>query len=942
VTDVLAHRASRAQQQIYFVEQLVPGEPVHNISYECRFAGRLDPAALRAAVADLLGRHESLRTRLEVRDTGLWQVVQAPPDAPPLEYAEVSGVPDPEAAYRELCTRVGTAVFDLGRAPLLRLVHVRLGPAADGLIVVVHHAIADSISAKLVVRDLTVAYESRIAGRAPDWPELPVQYADFTAWQEERAASPSVRQDLDYWRGQLAGLSTVDLTWGAPRPERLTQRGRWLDFTIDAELASALEEFARPEHATAFLGLLAVYAATIGRVFGGADVAVAGPVAGRPLPELTDVIGMFVDQVVLRLDLSGGPTFRELVRSARRVWSEAHDHGSVTFDQIVADVAPERVAGMTPLAQAAINLNPPPLSRPAGAMPEVVDGSLIDTGTVTHDLLLDLTTHPAHYTGTVRYRPDVVDDRAAELVCEVFQRLLRAALSEPDSPMWTLDVLPVDDPAELPALDAAANRVAHDLRDRGAGPDVPVLVALPPDSAELAVAFLGVLMAGAVIVPVDPMAPAAELAAVARRRGARLALTLPTAMVVLPASVEVLAVDADPALGPGPSGGRVHVLDRWGRPVPPGCLGELWIGDPGAQRLRTGALVRLRDGWLEFRAPTAVPAAAAKLAEPADRQGPATPVEEALLEGWRWLLPNREFGVTDDFFDIGGDSILAIHAVGEARRHGLELTVRQILDLRTIRALAGAATVVGQTHRAAPLGITGPTTFRLPATVSEVPAGFTADGELLTADPSQVDDWSLARAVRSICPQGTVGDPPGVLVPQEIMAALAGPAHEAYASTTTDLIVAATFAATGAPAVAVADTRREEPAETGANAVPGVVRVDPEAELIRAVKAALRGPEDDDPSTLGVRLIPLPDNVFATSIGDAGERPLVTMAGARLIATGTGAGGLAERVLAELTRLVRDCLAVEPEYSAADFPDAGLDDSALAGLLAGLDVEAGP
>ncbi|HEY7594754.1 MAG TPA: condensation domain-containing protein [Actinophytocola sp.] len=1162
MSDVLTVRASRAQQQLWFVEQLVPDEPVHNISFERRYAGRFDPAVLRAAVADVVGRHESLRTRFTVRDNSLWQVVEAVPEAVTVGFADLSD--DSESAYLELCARVGTEVFDLGRAPLWRMTHVRLGADTDGLVVVLHHAIADAISAEIFIRDLTVAYERRLSGQAPDWAELPVQYADFTAWQEERSAEPVARQDLDYWRGQLADLSTVDLTHGRPRPERVSQRGRRLDFAIEPATAAALDEFVRAERATAFMGMLAAYAATLGRVFGGADVAVASPVAGRPLPELRDVIGMFVDQVVLRLDLSGGPTFRELVRAARRVVGEAHDHGSVAFDQIVAAVAPERAAGVTPLAQAAINLKPPaPPRLPAGRMPRAVDASLIDTGTVTHDLWLDLESEPTPYTGSVRYRPDVVDPAAAALVCEVFPRLLRAGLAAPDRPVWTFDAL-WDEPAvpapvvedtllhelvsqraaatpDAPAvvwvggslsfagLDAAANRVAHGLRSHGAGPETPVLVALTR-SAEYAVALLGVLKAGGVCVPVDPGETAAELSAVAARCGARLALALPFADVALPASVQVLPIDVAAVPDPGPpgpvarpdngaclmlddgvlfthrnlvsmvrgllaelpagashllvqpptvdssltpvlcalaGGGALHVvdeataldpqelgsflaahpvdfltttpshlaamlavgdaaalrprraavlageqvepvlrsrlrdagwdavtlydpagpvaagrldeplrplpgvrlsvLDRWGRPVPSGCRGELHVGGPrvtrgypaapgataaafvpdagGARRFRTGDLARLRpDGTLVLCGRTGEVAevsddpAAAPIAREAP-EDPATPTEETLLEGWEWLLPAGDFGVTDDFFDIGGDSILAIHAVAEARRHGLELTVRQILDLRTIRALAQALDAAEPVERSAPLGIAGPTVIRLPAPAAETPTvpGVTVDGRRLTADPSHVDDWTLGRLVRGLCPDGpheTAGL--GVLVPPETVAALAGPAHEAYATTTTDLVIAATIAATGEPAVAVADTRRAEPSADG-RAEPGLLRVGRvrgDAELIRAVKEAFRAAEDDDPAVPGVRVLPVPDAAEVTAIGDAGPRTLVTLAGPRLIVT--GADGLAEQVRDHLVRLVAHCATAETVYSAADFPDAGLDDVAVAGLLAGL------
>jgi amino acid adenylation domain-containing protein len=571
----MTHRASRAQQRLWFLEQL--GEPVHNISFESRYADRLDAVVLRAAVADLLARHESLRTSFQVRDNQLWQVASTPPDEPPVTLVDLTGAHDVERAYRELCDRVATAVFDLGTAPLLRMVHAHLGPHSDALIIVLHHAVADAISVEILMRDLTTAYERRLAGQAPDWPELTLQYADFTAWQEEQA----VHQDLDYWREQLSDLSTLDLTHGEPRPDHISRRGRRLDVTVDPATAKALDEFARAERATPFLGMLAAYSATLGRVFGAEDIAVSSTVVGRPLAEVQHVIGMFVDRVVLRLDLSDGPTFRELVRAARRVVEQAHDHGSVTFDQIVAAVAPD----LTPLAQAAINLQPPRGTRPpAGAMPPRTGGSLIDTGTVTHDLSIDLVAEPTPYTGTVRYRPDVVSDAAAERVRELFGQLLRDGLAEPDRPLWTFPAMSDTESVEPPAateglvhelisdwaartpdapavvwaggsldfagLDAAANRLAHTLRERGVGPEVPVLVAVP-NSAELLVALLGVLKAGGVYVPVDPAAPAAYLLGITIHCGASFVLTTAGAEVALPASV-VLRVDAvPPVVDPG-------------------------------------------------------------------------------------------------------------------------------------------------------------------------------------------------------------------------------------------------------------------------------------------------------------------------------------------------------------------------------------------------------
>ncbi|TDP95211.1 non-ribosomal peptide synthetase [Labedaea rhizosphaerae] len=1220
--EVLSHPASRAQQRLWFVEQLVPGEPVHNISFEGRFDGRLDEAVLRTAVADAVARHESLRTKLESRENELWQVVLAPPDEPPLTFVDLADAP--AEAYQELCDRLGKEVFDLGTAPLLRMAHVRLAEV-DALVIVVHHAVADAVSADILVGDLIVAYNARLDGNPPDWPELPVQYADFTAWQEDQASGPAAQQDLAYWREQLADVSTLDLTHGRPRPARLSQRGKRIEVALDPETGAALDAFVRGEHATAFMGVLAAYVAALGRVFGADDVAVSSTVAGRPLPEVQQVVGMFVDRVVLRLDLSSGPTFRDLVRTARRVVAQAHDHSSITFDQVVEAVAPEREMGVTPLAQAAINLQPPAAGREgrAGRMPRMTTGSLIDTGVVGHDLSIDLVSDGG-YTGTVRYRSDIVSDDAAQRVATLFTRFVRDGLADPDRPLWTIGTedVPAVEPAptggpellhsmiaqwaerspDAPALVwaggslsfaeyvAAANRLAHELRAHGVEPEVPVLVAADR-SPELFVGMFAVLTAGGTYVPVDPAAPAAHLATVVAQTGATLALgpvpgsitTLPLSLdtgadpgppdvVVRPANAAYIlftsgstgvpkgvvvehrnvvaylrslhtlvpgpashltlqpatfdssmtsslgalagggalhivdddtardpvalaaflathpvdyykitpshlsALGADDGLRPrkavilggeaagealtgrlldagwgvivhyGPTettigvcaakldgatgaalgrplpGAAVYLLDRWGRPVPPGCRGEVYVGGPQVTRgylggadvrylpdpfhtfhsgrmYRTGDLARrlpdgtlvfcgradrqvkvrgfrvepgsveaaleshpsvrasavvLRDSRLvayvtpadvspsalaEFAATLlpahAVPAEIVALAElPMTRHGkldlaalpspsasvsdeqPATPVEAELLACWQAAMPGRDFGVTDAFFDVGGDSIRAIHVVAEAQRRNLSLTLRQLFALRTIRALAGVVSV--EQPGTAPLGLTGPTALRVPpdASVTTRP-GVTVAGSTVTLDPALVPDDAVGDLISA---DGAVADAPGVLIPPSTVDALVAGAHEAYATTTHDLVVAAAVRALGPVAVP-----------------GGVVRVASgcdDEDLIRSVKTALRAPAEDDPTLPAVRFLAVPPSVAVTDPG-VSDRLIVMVAGARVL----GPDDVAARVRDHLVELVDHCLSADTTYHVTDFPDSGLDDAAMARLLSGLDAD---
>jgi amino acid adenylation domain-containing protein len=565
---------------MWFAEQITPGEPVHNVSVAYRFAAPLEPGPLGAALADVIARHESLRTAFRARDGVLQQVVLAPPAAPPLRTVEVAGPPeDADAVFARLREREAAPVFDLETAPLLRALHVRSGDR-DGLVVVVHHIVADAWSIGLLLADLSRAYGARAAGRGPEWEPQPVQYADFTAWQEERLAQPEAQRHLAYWRERLAGLPTLDLGQGQPRPERPSAAGRTVVVAASPDLRERLDAFARAERATPFMGVLAAYAAALGMVFGGQDLAVSSTVASRPLSEVNDVVGLFVDRVVVRLDLRGRPGFRTLLARARDAVAGAYDHDHVTFDQVVDAIQPERRLGVTPLAQATINMVPAPAALQRSGMPELLSGGQFGNGTVPHDLGLELDDEDWR----LEYRPGVVADEAARRVAALLPRLLEAGLEAPDHPLCLVPALEdaeldrlraAQDGGPAPAgpasvydlvaawsartpdapavagpsatltyagLDARARALASRLRERGVGPEEPVLLALPR-SVELVVAMLGVLAAGGVYVPVDPSDPADQLAAVAAELGARLALALPGAEVGLPPSVPVLPLE---------------------------------------------------------------------------------------------------------------------------------------------------------------------------------------------------------------------------------------------------------------------------------------------------------------------------------------------------------------------------------------------------------------
>lgn len=609
---VLQVAASPAQRRLWSMEADAESAAVHNINVEITRPGPLEADALRAALADLCDRHEALRTSFRLADGTLWQRVHAPGVVIPVEFADLTGS-SPEAAdsgYREIRQRTASRPFDLADAPLIRLAQVRRNLTgqpglSDTLVLVLHHAVADARSAHVVLGDLMEAYRARAAGTAPQWQPVMIQYADFSAWLEEQARDPQADLDLAYWREHLSGLEELDLTYGRPRPATPSAYGGSIAVQIGPELTTKIGELARAEHATPFMVMVAAYATALGRVFGGADVAVGTSLSTRTLPEVEQTVGLFVDRIVLRLDLAGRPGLRELVRRARAEVVAAQDHGQVGYDRIVGALAPPRRYGVEPLAQASINLQPALLASLGEDDP--ADGQF-GNGTVRHDLALDLAELTRTYQGNLEFRDGVVTAEAARRVAAVFSGVLHAGTADPDRPVAHVSAV---DAAELGrlhasqdggppgsvdgarsvlelvdrwvartpaavAVDASDGRLSYRdlaaqaaaiairLREHGVAEQESVLVALPRVAA-LPAAVLGVMAAGACYVPVDPTAPAAHLATVARTVAARVALVMPGSQAPLPQHLAVMPVDvaAGPPGASAPSASLAsHVLHQ--------------------------------------------------------------------------------------------------------------------------------------------------------------------------------------------------------------------------------------------------------------------------------------------------------------------------------------------------------------------------------------------
>ncbi|HEX6864210.1 MAG TPA: condensation domain-containing protein, partial [Thermoanaerobaculia bacterium] len=366
---------SFSQERLWFLDRLMPGVATYNLPTPFRLRGPLDPAVLARAFGEIVRRHEALRTRFAERDGTPVQVID-PPGPWPLPVVDLTGVPQEEAS--RLTAEESGRPFDLQNGPLLRTTLLRLSPAVHDLLVNAHHVVTDGWSVRILSKELVTLYEAFAAGRPSPLPELPAQYADFARWQRERLSGAELARQVAYWRERLGDdPPALDLPLDRPRPALQTYRGASATLVLPPDLAEGLRRTGLASRASLFMTLLAGFEVLLSRQSGQDDVLVGTPVAGRVRADVEDLIGFFLNTLVLRTDLSGHPTFRELLRRIRETALGAYAHQEVPFEKLLEVLQPERDLSRTPLFQVFFNLaNFPDLGAelPGGLTVEALGG----------------------------------------------------------------------------------------------------------------------------------------------------------------------------------------------------------------------------------------------------------------------------------------------------------------------------------------------------------------------------------------------------------------------------------------------------------------------------------------------------------------------------------------------------------------------------------------
>jgi amino acid adenylation domain-containing protein len=592
---------SFSQERMWFLHQMEPDSPAYNVPVALRLQGALSLRALRASLAEIVRRHEILRTRYAMAADERPVHSVDPPDGAPLLVVDLTAIPpgDRERLVDSLRHAAARLPFDLLRGPVLRVWLLRLQPEEHLLLATLHHIASDAASAGLFVQEMVTLYTAALDGRPARLPELPIQYADFAFWQRQRLQGAILDGELAYWRERLNGAPPVlDLPLDHPRPPIQTFHGASQDCGLAADLTHSLSELGRGAAATLFMVVLAGFHALLYRCTGQAAICVGTPMSGRDRVETEKLIGFFINTLVIRADLAAAPSFRDLLRQVRQRTLEAHSHQDLPFEKLVAELGVERSLSHSPLFQVMFSLQGGGASKQAPQLPGLtIQRTGAASGTAKFDLTLAMGQRGDRLAGGLEYNTDLFDATTIRRLLNRFRTLLWAVVLEPGRPLLDLPLLAASERHQLRAewndtrvgrngdllvhglfeiqardrpeetalawsagelsyaeLDRRAEALAVRLRRAGAGPDT-VVALCGERSPETIVGLLAILKSGAAILPLDPEYPLERLELMLRDSGARVLLAPDHFLEQLPAGPAIsLALALDPEVGEGTAG----------------------------------------------------------------------------------------------------------------------------------------------------------------------------------------------------------------------------------------------------------------------------------------------------------------------------------------------------------------------------------------------------
>ncbi|MBD2245043.1 non-ribosomal peptide synthetase [Nostoc sp. FACHB-888] len=550
---------SFAQQRLWFLNQFDPNDPSYNLSFALRLVGTLNIAALKQSLNEIVQRHEVLRTTFTVIEQQPVQVI-APSltlQLPVINLQQITPAQQ-QAEVLRLAAQEAKLPFDLIQGPLLRFTLLHLSEQEYVALLTMHHIISDGWSLDILIQELTALYEAFSQGQpslqdAKRLPELPIQYADFGAWQRQWLAGEVLESQLAYWRKQLQGAPTVlELPTDYPRPAIQSFQGATHRFELSAELSVALKQLSQQEGATLFMTLLAAFKTLLYRYTTSTDIVIGSPIANRNHSEIEKLIGFFVNTLVLRTNLEGDPSFRELLCRVREVALGAYAYQDVPFEQLVEQLQPQRNLSHSPLFQVMFVLQN--AQRTQIKLPGLSLSSLeSESGTAKFDLTLEMSETASGMVGSLEYNTDLFAADTIRRMAGHLQTLLCGIVVNPEQRLSQLPLLTKDEQrqllekwndiqAEYPQdkcihqlfeaqvektpdavaavyenqyltyqeLNYRANQLAHYLQKLGVEPEVRVGICVER-SLEMIIGVLGILKAGGAYVPLDPQLPQERL-----------------------------------------------------------------------------------------------------------------------------------------------------------------------------------------------------------------------------------------------------------------------------------------------------------------------------------------------------------------------------------------------------------------------------------------------